>query len=40
MPFTTLTLDGLEGLSFEPLTELPPFASSLRRLGAFSRRSV
>lgn len=29
MPFRTLTLDGLEGLSFEPLTELPPFAELL-----------
>ena len=29
MPFTTLTLDGLKGLSFEPLTELPPFAELL-----------
>ena len=29
MPFTTLTLDGLEGRSFEPLIELPPFAELL-----------
>jgi uncharacterized cupin superfamily protein len=29
MPFRILTLDGLEGLSFEPLTELPPFAELL-----------
>ena len=29
MPFRTLTLVGLEGLSFEPLTELPPFAELL-----------
>jgi hypothetical protein len=29
MPFTTLTLGSLEGRSFEPLTELPPFAELL-----------
>ena len=29
MPFTTLTLESLEDRSFEPLTELPPFAELL-----------
>ena len=29
MPFTTLTLDSLEGRSFEPPTELLPFAELL-----------